>query len=110
MYSQLCAIVIKLIDNILEHGYEHISIVINNSMLHLSHISISNCSADSSIIRESLLVFFAGSFVMTGVFPFSNSDGIVSGLRGGVRDIGEFRKFIKNARSYTMRVPPGVVE
>ena len=54
MYSQLCAIVIELIDNILEHGYEHISIVINNSTLHLSHISISNCSADSSIIRESV--------------------------------------------------------
>lgn len=29
-------------------------------------------------------------------------DGI---FRGGVRDIGEFRKFIKKSRSYTIRVP-----
>lgn len=42
---------------------------------------------------------------MVGVLPFSNSVGMVSVFRGGVRDIGEFRKFIRNARSYTMRVP-----
>lgn len=42
---------------------------------------------------------------MAGVLPFSNSDGMVVVFRGGVRDIGEFRKFIRNARSYTMRVP-----
>lgn len=52
-----------------------------------------------------LLIFLAGSLVIAGVLPFSNSDGMVSVLRGGVRDIGEFRKFIKKARSYTMRVP-----
>jgi len=42
---------------------------------------------------------------MAGVLPFSSSDGIVSVFRGGVRDIGEFRRFIRNARSYTIRVP-----
>lgn len=43
--------------------------------------------------------------MIAGVLPFSNSDGILNVFRGGVRDTGEFRKFIKNARSYTMRVP-----
>lgn len=35
---------------------------------------------------------------MAGV-PFNNSDGMASVLRGGVRDTGEFRRFMRNARS-----------
>lgn len=50
----LRAIVVGLIDNTLEHGYEHISIVVNDGTLDLPHISISNCSADSSITKESV--------------------------------------------------------
>jgi len=56
-------------------------------------------------IDRPLSVFLAGSLVMAGVLSFSSSDGIVSVFRGGVRDIGEFRRFIRNARSYTIRVP-----
>lgn len=70
------------------------------------YMSISNCSEDSSMTRESLAAFVV---VMDGVL-FNNCGGMAGMFRGGVWEIGEFRKFIKKARSYTIRVPPGVVE
>lgn len=55
--------------------------------------------------KQPLLIwFFADVEKFCSVF-FNNSPGMDGIFRGGVRDIGEFRKFIKKSRSYTIRVP-----
>ncbi len=48
--------------------------------------------------------------VTVGVAPFRRLAGMVGIFVGGVLEIGEFLRFMRKALSYTIRVPPGVVE